>query len=396
LLVSFCVAISEQTLFTFRNGNGQSPFAGLTLDASGNLYGTTCSGGVYERGTVFELAQINGGWKPYLLYSFKWDGKDGTCPYARITLDDKGNLYGTTIRGGVNDCGTVFQLTPSGGGRWIERVIYNFTGITDGAAPYGDLVIDQSGRLYGTTYSGGANTCITQGCGTVFELLPTKSGWKQKVIYTFAGGDDGFGPFAGPVFGSDGSLYGTTNRGGSETCSQSCGTVFQLKHINSRWKESVLHSFSGENDGGAPYSGVILDSHGNLYGTTSAGGTIGFGTAFELKHQRGVWTEVVLYSFGEGFAGDAPLGSLVLDSGHRLYGTTSAGGKTGAGAVFELSHSPSGWSTTVLYDFSFTDGDTSTAGLVLDNAGNLYGTTSQGGGSRECENGCGVAFELTP
>jgi uncharacterized repeat protein (TIGR03803 family) len=162
-LVSFCAASTEQTLFVFRNGNGEAPYSRLISDASGNLYGTTSAGGIYERGTVFELKRIKNGWKPLLLYSFGLDDTDGFYPYAGLVLDTKGNLYGTTVAGGANDLGTVFQLKPVGDEQWTEMIIYSFAGGSDGNGPYGDLVFDNKGDLYGTTAVGGANTCSVAG-----------------------------------------------------------------------------------------------------------------------------------------------------------------------------------------------------------------------------------------
>ena len=233
--------------------------------------------------------------KESLLYSFNDNGADGYNPYSSLVFDTKGNLYGTTAHGGAHNGGTVFQLTPENGA-WTETIIYSFcsvTGCTDGLAPYAGLTFDTAGNLYGTTLNGGAYTsaCEGSGCGTVFELSPGTNGtWTENVLYNFCsvrGCADGFGPQAGLISDAAGSLFGTTYAGGSsgKGCDgYGCGTVFRLTlGAKGKWKEHVLHKFKPKaTDGYWPYAGLIFDASGNLYGTTIYGGAYANGTVFEI------------------------------------------------------------------------------------------------------------------
>ena len=279
-------------------------------------------------------------------------------------------------------------------------VIHTFTG-SDGANPYAGLTIDQAGRLYGTTWRGGAGPCtisFLNGCGTVFRFTAHGQGWLFDPLYSFQG-VDGEAPYATVIFGPDGTLYGTTSEGGA----LGQGTVFNLKPPVTvcktslcPWDETVLYSFTGTDDGGTPYSEVLFDQAGNLYGTTYKGGGHTWGTAFELTRSNGSWEETVISDMTNG---QGPYGGLVFDSSGNLYGTTSAGGYGGCdygsyggcGTVFQLAPSGSGWTTNALYEFQPTgSGNTPLAGLITDSAGNLYGTTLDGG-----QYGGGTAFKLT-
>src|ERR1039458_9150522 len=339
----------EKVLHNFNpNGtDGLQPYAGLIFDAAGNLYGTTGFGGTYRRGPVFELTPAGGGsWTETVLYSFG-NGTDGVTPYAGLIFDAVGNLYGTTFFGGTYRNGTVFELTPAAGGGWTEKVLHNFndngTG-ADGANPYAGLVFDGAGNLYGTTQSGGTNS----GWGTVFELTPTAGGsWTEKVLYNFcsqANCTDGGSPEGGLIFDAAGNLYGTTVEGGT---GGSWGAVFELTPAaGGGWTEQVLLTFDGT-DGQYPYGGLIFDAAGNLYGTASYGGTYDYGTVFELMPSRGGgWTETVLHNFNDnGTDGYWPFAGLTFDAVGNLYGTTYGGGVytsctngsfLGCGTVFEL------------------------------------------------------------
>ncbi len=259
---------AETVLYSFQGGtDGEFPVAGVTLDNAGNLYGTTEYGGVSNYGTVFEL---NTSGNETVLYSFI-DGTDGAFPYAGVILDAAGNLYGTTISGGNGGyqgcgsgygqgCGTVFMLKPSEGGSWTESILYSFSWGTGPVLPYSGLIFDYAGNLYGTA------TLFGNGFlgGGVFELTYSNGSWTEKVLYNFTGGSDGGNPYAGLAFDSAGNLYGTTQGGGAN----GDGTVFKLGSSNGEWTETVLHSFAGS-DGCEPYAGVIFDAIGNLYGTTS-------------------------------------------------------------------------------------------------------------------------------
>jgi uncharacterized repeat protein (TIGR03803 family) len=264
---------TESVLHTFAGGSdGASPYASVIFDTAGNLYGTTSAGGSNNSGTIFELKLSNGTWKEKVLYSFT-GGNDGASPNG-LTFDSSGNLYGTSSSGGSKFGGNVFELKHTASG-WKQRVLYTFTDTNgDGAFPYAGVIFDQSGNLFGTTYEGGAYFA-----GTVYELTPANGGWTETVIYSFTSGSDGGYPNASLTLDNAGNLYGTTQSGGTIFT----GTVFQLAPANGGWTESVLYSFAGGTDGSYPTAPVILDSKGNLYGTTSSGGANQLGTAFEVK-----------------------------------------------------------------------------------------------------------------
>ena len=399
LLVTSTLAATnwtEKVLHSFhRNGtDGYTPQASLIFDAAGNLYGTTVDGGTYRGGTVFELTpQAGGGWTEKVLHSFHGNRTDGASPYAGLIFDAAGNLYGTTVDGGTDRGGTVFELTPQAGGGWTEKLLYsfNFNG-TDGYYPFAGLIFDAAGNLYGTTYQGG-----THGRGTVFELTPQAGGgWTEKVLHSF-NPTDGYYPKAGLVLDAAGNLYGTTEQGGI----YGGGTVFELTPTaGGGWMVTVLLNFNYTN-GAYPVASLIFDAAGNLYGTTTGGG-YDLGTVFELTPQAGGgWTENVLHSFN-GTDGYNPYASLIFDAAGNLYGTTVYGGTgsncgsgpPGCGSVFELTPQAGGsWTEQVLYSFNNngTDGFQPYTGLIFDAAGNLYGTTSEGGTHRS-----GTVFEITP
>ena len=317
-------------------------------------------------------------------------------PDAGLTIDKFGNLYGTTQLGGAYNQGTVFELTPGSSG-WVETVLYNFTGNQDGGQPASNVIIDSTGHLYGTTTLGGGGNCST-GCGTVFELTPSSTGWTESVLYSFSGGSDGRQPHAGVVLGVSGVLYGTASSGGtfSANCPSGCGTVFALTPGAGGWSQSILYAFAGGSDGSGPYANLTLDRSGNIYGTTMAGGTSGNGTVFLLAPFAGQWKESILHSFNGG-DGALPYGGLVFDTANNIYGTTYQGGAANYGVVFELSPTQGGvWKETVLHGFWDEPAANPAAGLVFDAAGKLYGTTMQGGNSSSCAGGCGTVFSLTP
>ena len=389
---------NEDVLYNFNyNGtDGAYPYyANLISDVAGNLYGTTDSGGAYSAGAVFELVPNgSGGWTQKLLHSFDFDGNDGAYPYGGLVSDGAGNLYGTTSLGGdyhCNDgfgCGAVFELSPNGSGGWTEKVLHRFTytGV-DGLYPRIGLALDGSGNLYGTAAQGG-----DYGYGTAFELSPNGSGgWSFKKLHNFGNGTDAANPHSTLVVDSAGNLYGTSLNGGDEYA----GTVFELSPNGSGgWTEKKLHNFGVDNDGYYPWAGLILDAAGNLYGTTEYGGNYYDGTVFELSpNGHGGWTEKRLHDFGNGNDGEDLLGNLVLDAAGNLYGTTYVGGSYGYGTAFKLTPNGSGgWSETKLHNFGTgNDGAYPDAGLIVDQSGNLYGTTSAGGGSFYS----GTVFEIT-
>ena len=402
--------------FVGNSKDGAFPFASLVMDANGNLYGTTWEGGANAFGTVFELMpRGNNRWTEKLLHSFGASG-DGAFPVADLILDSAGSLYGTTSKGGMygsncgtlgNECGTVFELSPRAHGGWKEKILHSFGGSGDGTFPQAGLIFDSAGNLYGTTTDGGAHSV-----GTVFELSPGANGtWTEKILHSFGSGQDGYYPYGGLILDKPGNLYGTASSGGASgrLCANfaSCGIAFQLTPgSNGSWTETVLHNFGSGADGNDPLGGLIMDPKGNLYGTTAYGGayasncdTSTCGIVFQLTGANGTWTETVLHSFGNGKDGNGPFSSLILDQPGNLYGTTSHGGTKapGLGTVFELKASAHGkWTEKLLHSFGGTDGQIPTGGLFMDAAGNLYGATSEGGVFSCAGTGCGVAFKLTP
>ena len=407
-------AAQESILYSFGGvgSDPEEPNAGLILDAKGNLYGTSQWGGPTAEGAVFELSPVKGGWTETVLWSFN-QGAEGSNPVGSLTLDKDGNLYGTLSFGGPNNAnGEVFELSPGGAdGAWTEKTLWSF-GITasDGIQPQANLILDGDGNLYGTTQSGGLGNW-----GTVFELSPPGTGgeWTEKVLHNFDSGpyagNDGQHPRGGLIFDAEGNLYGTTPGGGAN--GGNGGTVFELLKAGD-WTEKVLYSFQENNvDATHPAAGLIFDGQGNLFGTGSQGGTTGnYGAVFELSPGTGgAWTEKVLWNFTGGPSdGASPYSTLVLDAQGNLYGTSDFGGADGyafnggnpayGGTVFELSPAAGGaWTETILHNFGApsTDGLFPYDGLVADADGNFYGTTYQGGAYDASQyTSWGTVFEL--
>jgi uncharacterized repeat protein (TIGR03803 family) len=323
-----------------------------------------------------------------ILHNFSASG-DGALPMGPVSIDQAGNVYGTAQQGGSGN-GTVFRLQQTQSG-WVLNPLYTFSGGNDGAYPVAGVTIGPNGILYGTAYWQGSDDL-----GTVFSLRPTPQapktalvGWSETVLHSFTGGNDGVYPYSNLVSDGAGNLYGTTLTGGIGG-----GVVFQLTpKPTGGWTENVLYRFSG-NDGQNPYAGVVFDQLGNLYGTTWAGGTDnckyqpGCGTVFQLTPSAGGWKENVLYIFQAGDDGGLPMAGLISDQSGNLYGTTSSVYENAA-TVFELSPSNGGWKYSLLY--SFTGGGVPRGNLTMDQASNLYGTTLQDGSY-----GYGSVFKLTP
>jgi uncharacterized repeat protein (TIGR03803 family) len=276
------------------------------------------------------------------LHAFTGTSDDGAFPeHGDLTFDQAGNIYGTTSAGDMQGAGTVYELTPSGSG-WTEKVIYPFTGGQDGEYPYAGVIFDKAGKLYGTTYVGGhlALQCNSfggsYGCGTVFQLTPSGSGWTENVIYDFqGGGSDGFSPIAGLIFDQSGNLYGTTSNGSSEYG----GTAFELSPSNGAWIFSPLYSFIGSFFGACgPYANLVMDAAGNLYGTTYCSGGYAFGSVFKLTPSSPTWIYTSLHDFTGGNDGRWPISNVTFDASGNLYGTASGGlGCSGAcGTVWEI------------------------------------------------------------
>ncbi len=260
------------------------------------------------------------------------------------------------------------------------------------------MIVDSAGNLYGTTQLGGTSqNCQGLGCGTVYELSPNSSGgWTATTLHNFSGGNDGEWPAAGLVRDSAGNLYGTTqNGGGSKGCTYGCGVVFKLSPSTSgAWTETVLYRFTGGNDGSEPVASLTLGSGGVLYGTTSFGGASTAGVVFKLTHSSTGWTQTVLHNF-IGTDGQYPESPLTVDSAGNLYGTTAEGGSHNAGVVYRLAPSSRGWTLAVLHNFTGgSDGQDPVGALTFDASGALYGAT-QYGGSKSATGGSGVVFRLS-
>ena len=410
--INLCLAVrsqaqTETVLFNFQNAaQGEIPDSRLVFDQAGNLYGTTTYGGdtnlnntckTVGCGVVFELFPGSSGWSEKVLYEFT-GGAGGGQPSSTLIFDAAGNLYGTTTIGGnltacTNGCGVVFKLSPASGGGWAETTLYAFTGGADGSVPTATLVFDPAGNLYGTTSRGGSKTNCPNGCGGVFKLTPpTTSGrWHETTIHAFLGGSsDGSEPKEGLTFDAAGNLYGTATTGGAFED----GVVYRLSPgPEGGWREAILYSFGSiSNDGFAPFALLTFDAAGNVYGTTTQGGSTGYGTVFKLSRSTHVpWTETQLHVFqGHPSDGQAPGDGAVFDAAGNLWGTTVYGGSDFAGTVFKLTPGSGGTWTESVTSFDVADGGQPVDGLIFDAAGNLYGTTSEGG------NPFGVVFEITP
>ncbi len=328
------------------------------------------------------------------VYSFT-GGLDGSNPASQLTFDAAGNAYGTTVTGGASNCGTVFKLTPSGGGLYQESVLYSFDCFGTGKNPYGGVIMDAQGNLYGTTVAGGSGgICSGDGCGVVFKLTHSGGGWSETVLYSFRDSPDASGPGSAVVFDRNGNLLGMAPDGGA----YSAGAIYQLTFNNGQWTERVIHDFTGGSDGAIGSLGALLaDAHGNFYGVTELGGTYGAGTVFKLSPgSGGTWQLSTLYAFHGQPDAAFPYGGLVADAHGNLYGTTYYGGSSGAGTVFRVGPTAGigGWRDAVLYSFQGgADGGYPTSTLVFTSSGKLLGTTSAGGDAG-CD--CGVIFALTP
>ena len=390
-------------LHTFNGGpsDGAGPFAGVTVDVGGNLYGTTYYGGPLGQGVVYRLARKNGHWIFTPLYTF--DGSYGSLPKARVVIGPNGSLYGTTSSGeGGNcdlTCGLVFNLKPTPTipptpeTPWIITPLYIFSGNQDGGSPqFGDLVFDSSGNIYGTTMIGGSRNL-----GTVYQLSPSSHGYIESVLHSFTdgynGGDDGYYPYGSVALDGAGNVYTTTSMGGP----YDIGLAIELSPSNGTWIESYIHSFTTQSpDGFQPMAGLIFDRAGNLYGTTYRGAPDDNenGIVYELTPSNGSWTETILHGFPlvSSQPPGGPQAALVMDAAGNLYGTTTGEGIYGWGNVFELSPSNGGWVYKDIYDFTGgSDGGYPYSNIAFDSAGNLYGTASTGG-NPTCN--CGVVWQI--
>jgi len=378
----------EEVIYKFcpqgANGScvdGQTPEDGVIMDASGNLYGITGLGGAQNRGTVYKLTSTASGWDETVLYNFSGGGDDGQST-AGLVMDGSGNLYWTSGN-------LVFELSPNGTG-WAEKVIYTFPGGASGASPRIAL-IDGLGSLYGTTYQGGIQTSgAPYGAGTAFKMTPSGTGWTETVLYSFCQKTncaDGANPNA--LLGdTSGNFYGTTSTGGA----YGAGTVFKLSPSGAAWTETVLYSFcpqTGCPDGRGP-ANLLMDGAGNLYGTAgNGGGSRANGTVFMLAPSGSGWTATVLYNFA---CNEGRANGLVMDPAGNLYGTTGwvVASCSSYGEIYKLTKTGSGWTQTIIANPLFPQ-----PGLLADKSGNIYGTAWGGYGFGLCPRGCGIVYEVT-
>jgi uncharacterized repeat protein (TIGR03803 family) len=366
-----------------------------------------------------------------VIHNFTNQGSDGATPYGGPVLDKQGNLYGATYLGGLFGGGSVYRLSPSGS-EWTYTSLYSFKNIpdgsgpgfgtlvigadralfgttegggyfgtawavcdcpkreyvlhsfgmgTDGAQPIGGLVIDPKGNLYGTTSEFGAN-----GFGNVFELSPSGNKVKETILYSFTADNDPINPAAGVTLDAKGNIFGTASLGGAN----GLGAVYELTPSASGWTETILHNFQGDSDGANPVGGVVIDKAGNVFGTTFDGGINGGGTIYELSPSSSGWTFTTIYSLIGGYSG--PYNKLTLDGKGNIYGFTNSAGLNGLGSIFKLSPGTGGWNFTDLYDFvGGNDGGLPYGSVAVDANGNVFGTAVVGGTDNQ-----GVVFEITP
>jgi uncharacterized repeat protein (TIGR03803 family) len=326
----------ETILYEFKgqaNGDGAYPHGRLAFDAKGNIYGTTQGGGTNGTGTVYKLSpKSGGGWTEKVIYTFSAAGADGTDPSAGMTIAADGTMYSTTPDGGAFGAGTVFSLTKTTKG-WKQTVILSLNGSSTGGYPYEGLMMDAAGNLYGAAPTGGAS-----GQGVIYRLSHTKKGWGDTVLHSFTNQNgDGSGLYwIDLISDTSGNIYGATSFGGKN----GTGTVWELVYSESKksYSEHILHEFgaSGSADGNNPYGGVAMDKEGNLYGTTLNGGPSNIGTVYKLTKQGKIWKETILHSFVGANDGDQPTGNPYLDAKGRVYGMTQTGGTSNLGIVYRI------------------------------------------------------------
>ncbi|HEX8816829.1 MAG TPA: choice-of-anchor tandem repeat GloVer-containing protein [Terriglobales bacterium] len=390
LIFGLCVAAQAapeyKVLFNFNGADGNAPWGGVSVGNDGAVYGASGGGGTGPCtngcGLLFKISRKGTTWAEDILYSFQ-GGADGLGPTGGVTVASDGTLLGTTTWGGTEKNGTVWKLAPLRDG-WSEKVLYSFPGDAQGCCPESGVVISNAGKLYGTA-------------AATYELEPEPDGWKYSVLHEFLGQDgDGYDPFAGVIRDDRGNLYGTTEYGGNQCGSSSCGTVYELSpEPDGKWKEAILHRFNDKaSDGTMPGWGALyMDSAGSLYGTTAGGGCCG-GVIFRLSPRNsGGWTYTILYDFKGGALGYEPNTGVVMGRDGSLYGTTDyGGGPNSCGVLYKLA--PTGndkWQYSVLHVFGEgNDGCVPEGDLVIDQQGNLYGSLVLGG-----EYGYGAIFELS-
>ncbi len=379
--------LHETILYSFSGQDGASPASGLIADSAGALYGTTSGGGGPEVGIVFRLAPAgDGSYTESVLYAFH-AGLDGANPAASLIMDSTGNLFGTTEHGGSpssEGCGTIFELTPTASG-YAERIVHTFHGQPDGCVPDSSLTAGDDGVLYGTTSGGGRF-----GRGSVFALTPSGSGFIESVVVSLGTHAGGSAPVGGVIRDGAGDLFGVAGSGGANS---QYGTAFELQHTGKQYRQVTLVRFHSRDSGAIfPKAGLVGGANGALFGTTYVGGGYGVGVVYELQPSGSGYQETTLYTFGQGGDGSAcPLGNLIIDASGALFGSTNYGGPQGGGTVFELSPKGQGYVQTVLHTFGAAgDGAHPVSELLAGKDGALYGTTYAGGAS-----GLGTVFELS-
>ena len=385
-----CAAHAQtfQVVHYFTGGaDGSYPSGVLSIDRGGHVFGNAQGGGVNGNGTVFELTHPRSGWIFNLLYQFT-GGADGGSPSPGVVIGPDGALYGTTFFGGANGAGTAYVLRPpvvvcrTTSCRWSETTIHTFGASGDGANPgYGALLFDSAGNIYGTTQGGG-----TTGSGTVYKLTKSGNAWNENILYSLQGPpNDGFQPDGGVIFDSAGNIYSTTATGGAN----GDGTAFEISPSNGSWSETGLYSFGNNNVGHYLYCTLVMDHAGNLYGTDWISGSV-----FEITRSNGQWTATAIYTaphFGS-------LAALTMDQAGNFYGVSAVGSNggndSGGGFVFKLTNSNGQWTLTDLHDFNGSDGSGPISPVAIDASGNLWGT-AEFGGQGNCNNSCGVVWEIT-
>lgn len=399
---------TETVLHSFSGADGAGPVSNVLAGSSGEIYGTTLFGGK-GAGCVFELRPASSGYVETIAYDFN-GGLDGISPWG-IAGGEKGVIFGITFLGGSSGngghgWGTVYALTAGSSG-FTERVLYRFKGSPDGWEPIGPPVVARDGSILGVTSYGG-----TYNSGTIFRLMPRESGYKESIVYSFPGGSGGNLPQAGLTIDARGNIYGTTMYGGSTQrhCNAGgCGTVFKLTPTGSGYDERVIHAFTGS-DGDLPFGTLTVNERtGAVFGTTFWGGAHADGTVFQLSPHGSSYSESVLYSFEGKSDGFLPEGTLLLRRGGTLYGTAALGGGgcngIGCGTVFSLEPSGSHYSFHLLLDFKnpANGAEPQQTSLLMDRLGALYGTTRSGGAGTDCSDGgpggaagCGTVFRLAP
>jgi len=404
ILVLFCFSViavfttvpagaqTFTTLHAFTGGmDGGGPTGLVAVDRAANVYGSAPFGArnhcVDGCGAVFRASYKNGSYTFSPLYDFQ-GGEDGDEPWGGVTLGPDGAIYGTTWFGGGSacgsqnmGCGTVFKLTPPPSFcrmvlcPWTETVIYRAASPSDPSTFIGGVILDNAGNIYGMSFGGGSGNCFGMGCGTVYKLTPSGGTYTVSVLYSFQGGNDGAAPSGDLAMDAAGNLYGAATYGGQH----GFGTVFKLVHSAGGYTFQLLYTFTNGADGSAPQGSVVLDSAGNLYGTSGDGGGI-----FQIT-PSGTYT--LIDPILEGL--QSP---ITIDSSGTIYGTNYSGGTRGDGSIFQLAHVNGVWTETTLHSFNGLDGAEPLSGVGFDSSGNLYGTTTFAGGPADQ----GTLWQLTP